>query len=227
MKQDVGGARRTNSEERADDAGSGHRGFQNVRLEPLIEKIRGAHGHELHEVVFVFSVEILKALAEEGEFFQVARIEGSGIRRNHGENRLYEPAHRDHRLAEFFVGFGVEFGVALEFAARFSVIVLAPEIIAAGHRRDRAVEREDFQAVAREIEIANDFRAKQRDNVREDGKFETGNDFFGNGRAAENIATLENQDFLACLGEIRRIHEAVVAAADYDDVVFLRHEFSR
>ena len=93
----------------------------------------------------------------------------------------------DHRLAEFFVGFGVELGVAFEFAARFAVIVLAPEIIAVGHRRDRAVERENFQAVAREVEVANDFWAKQRDDVRENRKFEAGDDFFGDGCAAENV----------------------------------------
>ena len=227
VEQNVGGARRANAEERADDSGGGHGGFEHVGLEPLIEKIGGAHGHELDEIVFVFGVEILEALAEEGEFFQVARIEGSGIGRNHAEDRLHEAAHRDHGLAEFFVGFGVELGVALEFAARFAVIVHAPEIIAVGHGRDRAVERQNFQAVAREIEIANDFRAQQRDDVGKDGKFEAGDDFFGDGGAAENVAAFEDEDFLAGFGEIRRVHQAVVAAADHDDVVFLCHGFLR
>jgi hypothetical protein len=126
VEQDVGGAGRANAEKRADDARGGHRGFERVGLKPLVEKIGGAHGHELDEIVFVFGFEILETLAEEGEFFQVARIERSGIRRNHGQNRFDETAHGDHGLAKFFVGFGVELGVALEFAACFSVVVLAP-----------------------------------------------------------------------------------------------------
>ena len=203
MQQNVGGAGRADAEECADDSGGGHRGFEDVGLKPLVEKIGGAHGHELDEIVFVFGGESLEALAEEGEFFQVARIERGGIRRNHAENRLDEAAHRDHGLAEFFVGFGVEFGVALDFAARFGVIVDAPEMIAVGHGRESAVERKNFQAVARKIEIANDFRAKKRDDVRKNGKFEAGDDFFGDGGAAENVAAFEDEDFLSRLARDR------------------------
>ena len=133
-----------------------------------------------------------KRLPRKGEFFQVARIERSGIRRNHAEDRFYEAAHRDHGLAEFFVGFGIEFGVALEFAARFAVIVLAPKIIAVGHGRHGAVERQNFQAVAWKVEVANNFWAKQRDDVRKNGKFEAGNDFFGDGGAAEDVTFFED-----------------------------------
>ena len=166
----------------------------------------------------------MKALSEECELFQITRIERGGIGRNHAQNRLHEAAHRDHRLAEFFVGFGVELRVALDFAARFGVIVDAPEVIAVGHGRESAVERKNFEAVAREIEVANNFRAKKRDDVRKNGKFEAGNDFFGDGGAAENVAAFENEDFLPCFGEVSRIDEAVVAATDDNYVVALRHE---
>ena len=84
VEQNVSGAGRTNAEEGADDAGGGHGGFEDIGFKPLVEEIGGAHGHELDEIVFVFGFEILEALAEEGEFFEVARIERSGIRRNHG-----------------------------------------------------------------------------------------------------------------------------------------------
>ena len=224
VQQNVGGARRTNAEEGADDAGSGHGRFQHVRFEPLIQKIGGAHGHELYEIVFVLGGERLEALAEEGEFFQIARIERGGVGWNHAQDGLHEAAHGHHGLAEFLVGLGVKLGVALEFAARAAVIVLAPEIIAAGHGRDGAVERKNFQAVARQVEIANNFRAQKRDHVGEDGKFEAGNDFFGDRGAAQNVTAFEDEDFFARLGEVSRVHKAIVAAADYDDVVAFRHE---
>src|SRR6266436_1541873 len=47
MKKNVGGARGTDAEEGADDAGGGYGGFENIGLEPLVEEIGGAHGHEL------------------------------------------------------------------------------------------------------------------------------------------------------------------------------------
>src|ERR1700674_1782719 len=67
VKEDVGGARRTNAEECADDAGSGHGGFQNVRFEPLVKKIGGAHGHELDESVALVGRKFAEALEEEVE----------------------------------------------------------------------------------------------------------------------------------------------------------------
>jgi hypothetical protein len=107
------------------------------------------------------------------------------------------------------------------------VIILAPEAVAVGHGGHGAVERENFQAVAREIEIANDFWSKQRDYVGENREFKSGDDFFGDGGATQDVTFFEDQDFFAGLGEVGRVHEAVVATADYDDVVFLCHEFVR
>jgi len=75
VQQNIGGAGRADAKKRADNSRGGHRRLQNVRLEPLIEKIGGAHGHKLHEVVFVLSGERLESLAEECELLQIARIE--------------------------------------------------------------------------------------------------------------------------------------------------------
>jgi hypothetical protein len=114
--------------------------------------------------------------------------------------------------------------VALDFATGFGVIVDAPEVITVGHGRESAVERKNFEAVAGEIEVANNFRTKKRDDVRENREFKAGDYFFGDGCAAENVAAFEDQDSLSCLGEVSRIHKAVVAAADDNNVVTLRHE---
>ena len=74
--------------------------------------------------------ELLKSLAQARELFPVARVEGSRVGRNHRQNRLHEPAHRDHGLREIVVRLGVEFGMPLEFAPRLRVIVHAPKIVA-------------------------------------------------------------------------------------------------
>ena len=38
------------------------------------------------------------------------------------------------------------------------MIVHAPQVVAVRHRREGAVERQDLQAVSRQIELADDFR---------------------------------------------------------------------
>jgi PQQ-dependent dehydrogenase (methanol/ethanol family) len=56
-------------------AGRRHRGFQHVRLEPLIQEVDGAHRQELDLVVLVPIAQRLKAPAEEDEVHQPPRIE--------------------------------------------------------------------------------------------------------------------------------------------------------
>ena len=72
----------------------------------------------------------------------------------------------------------------------------------------------------RQIEIANDLRPQQRDHVGANGKLEAGKDLFGHRGAAQHVAALQHQDFLAGARQIGGVHQAVVAAADHDGVVF-------
>ncbi len=220
VQQDVGGAGRAHAEKRADDSRRRHGGLEHVGLEPLVEEIDRAHGHELHLVVLVFAVEVFEAAAQEQQLHQVFGIERRGVGRHHGEDGLHEAAHLQHGLAELLVGFGVELGVARDFAARLAVIVDAPEIVAVGHGSERTVERQNFEPVARQIEFANDLGPQQRNYVGADGKLEAGENFFGAGGTAENVAALEHQDFLAGAGQISGVDQAVVSAADYDGVIF-------
>ena len=144
MQQNISGSRRTNSKKRSDNAGGGHRGFKYICLKPLIEKISGAHGHELNQCVALVGRKASKALHQEMKLLEIARFERRGVRRNHGQHRLHEAAHRRHHLREFVVGFGVDAGMAANFALRARVIVHSPEVISIGHRRERAIERQDF-----------------------------------------------------------------------------------
>src|ERR1700681_3413114 len=51
VKENVSGAGRTNAEERADNAGSGHGGFEDIGFKQLVEKMGGTNGHERAESV--------------------------------------------------------------------------------------------------------------------------------------------------------------------------------
>src|SRR5580704_7504181 len=103
------------------------------------------------------------------------------------------------------------------------MVVHAPEGIPIGHGRERTIERKNFEAVARKLKLANDFRAKQRDDVRTFRKKEPGEDFFGNGSASKDMAAFEGKHLFPCLSKVSGVHETVVAAADDHDVVVLRH----
>jgi len=96
-------------------------------------------------------------------------------------------------------------------------------MIAVWHGGERAVEWKDFEAMAGEIEFANDFGTEEGDYIRAFGEQKAGDDFFGDGGAAENVAAFEDENFLAGFGEIGSVDQAVVAAADDDCVVMLRH----
>ena len=220
VQQNVGGSGRAHAEKGADDSRGRHRGLEHVGLEPLVEKVDRAHGHELHLVVLVFAVEVFEAAAQEQQLHQVFGIQRGGIGRHHGEDRLHEAAHLQHRLAEFVVGLGVELGVARNLAPRHAVIVDAPQVVAVGHGREGAVERQDFKAVPGQIEFANDLRPQQRHHVGAHGKLEAGENLLGDGRAAQHVPPLQNQDFLPRSCQIGCVDQAIVAAANHDGVIF-------
>ena len=102
------------------------------------------------------------------------------------------------------------------------MIVHPPEVVIV-EWRDRPVQRQDLEAVLGELELADDLRTKQRDDVGEDAEAVPGHDLLGNRRATQHVPTLEDDDLLARLREVRRGHETVVASADHDRVVALGH----
>ena len=85
---------------------------------------------------------------------------------------------------------------------------------------------QNFEAVAREIEIANDFGPQERNDVGENREFEAGNDLFGDRRAAQHVALFEHQHLAPGARQIGRVHQAVVPAADNDYIVRRSHAMS-
>src|SRR5271168_5313005 len=114
--------------------------------------------------------------------------------------------------------------MASELPARLRMIIDPPEMISVGHGRYRAIERKNLESMAGQIEVADNLRAQQGHHIRKYGKLEAGNDFFGNCSAAEHVPPFEHEHFLALAGEISRVDQAVVPAADDNNVVFLGHE---
>jgi hypothetical protein len=78
-------------------------------------------------------------------------------------------------------------------------------MIAVGHWGKRAVEGKDFQAVAGEIEFANDFWAEERDYIGAFGEKKTRDDLFGDRGTAEDVPAFEDENFFAGFGKISGI----------------------
>src|SRR6267154_4735897 len=110
-----------------------------------------------------------------------------------------------------------------DLTPRLGMIVDAPQMISVGHRRERAVERQNLQAMTRQIQFANDLRAEQGNDVRTNRELETRKDFLGHRGAAQHMPSFEYEHTFARARQIRGINQAVVAAADYNDVIFLSH----
>ena len=164
-----------------------------------------------------------KRLPEEEEVLQAVERELRRVGRRHAQDRLDEAAHVGHGLAVLVVGLGVDLRVAGDLAAGLGVVVDAPEVVAVEHRREGAVEREDLEAVARQVEVPDDLGPQERDDVGADRELEAGEDLLGHRRAAEDVAPLEDEDLLAGAREVGGVDQAVVAASDDDDVVLRAH----
>ena len=67
---------------------------------------------------------------------------------------------------------GIARRVPRELATRLVGVAPAGEIVAVVERRDRALERQDLQAVPRQFEIADDLRPQQAHDVREHRELE-------------------------------------------------------
>ena len=167
--------------------------------------------------------------SEAAERQQRARVERGQVGRGDREDRLDEAGHLDHELAVFLVGLGVGRRPAAELADRPAVVVDPPEVVAAAlgrarrpaERRERPVERQDVEAVARQLELADDLGPEQRDDVREDREPEAREELLGDRGAAEDVALLEDERLQPGPGQVGGADEPVVAAADDDRVVAL------
>src|SRR5216684_7716437 len=107
-----------------------------------------------------------------------------------------------------------------DFPACLAMVIYAPQVISTGHGREGAIKRQDFQSVSGKIKVADYLRPQQRYDVRTNGKFESGENFFRHRGPAEHVTALQHEDFLTRACEIRGVGQAIVSAADYDYVVF-------
>ena len=144
------------------------------------------------------------------------------VGRDDRQDRLDEAGHLRHQEAVLLVCLRIVQRPAPQLAHRAAVVVDAPQVVVV-ERGERAVEGQDREAVARQLQLAHDLGPKQRDDVRGDAEPEPRHDLLGDGGASEDVAALEHDDAEPGACQICAADEAVVAAADDDRVVALLH----
>ena len=157
----------------------------------------------------------------------VAGRQAGGIGRDDVKQVFDRPRHEEERAAVVVVGLGVADREAGDFAPGAVVVGVAVEAVPVGQRGESALERQDGKPVAGQVELADDLRAHQAHHVREHAVAEAREDLFGDGGAADERSRLQHADIQTGTRQVGRMDEAVVAAADYDDVVLLRHRDRR
>ncbi len=227
VQQNICGSGRAGSEQCADDPACRFGRLQRFGLEPFVQVIGRAHGQQLVERVKVLRPEIAEMPAESCQSGEVPWTERRRVGRHHAEQRLHRARHPVQHATELVVGLRVAQRVTRDLASILVVIVALREVVAGGEGRQRALERQNVQTVAREIKVANDLRPEQAHHVREDGEREPGKDLLAQRRAADLLATLDHEDALPASRQVRCADQAVVPAADHDRVVFLSHRYAR
>ena len=116
---------------------------------------------------------------------------------------------------------------APELADRPAVVVDPPQVVATARRRpvaleqrrERAVERQDVEAVLRQLEIADDLGPQQAHDVARRPRIGSPGRSPRSRRRHRGLALLEDEGLQAGARQIGRADEAVVAATDDDRVV--------
>src|SRR5439155_795855 len=176
-----------------DDAPRRHRGHDRVVFEPLLEEVGRAHGHELDECDLEVGGKVPESLRQRGQRKPLARVEAAGVRRHYRQDRLDEPDDLHDQLPELVVGLGVVHREPPQLVIGAPGVVRHPQIVAV-QRREAAVEGEDLQVVAGELELTDDLWPEQRDHVGGHAEPEPGEHFLGHRGAAHQVPALQHED---------------------------------
>src|SRR5207245_6966912 len=124
------------------------------------------------------------------------RIQGTDIRRRHGEGGRDELRHAGHEAAEPRHRLRI---APREFRNRLEGVFFGPvieQVAPVGERRETRFLRDYFEAVGWQIEISDDLRAEEAAHVRADGETESRIELLRDRRSFEDMTSLEGADFL-------------------------------
>ncbi len=189
---------------------------EKVRLEPFGGEVGHGHGPPPQHVLGLDATQHPKAQGHAQERQGIAEAGRPGIGGRHledaGENRRDAP----ESAVEARPGLRVPSGPGRESGGGLCGVAPEPQPSAVGVGSEDA--RLGLRGLDRNAEVAHDGGAEGARRMGEGRGLEARVDLLGDRRAAHDGAPLENEGFPSGLGEVGRRDEAVVAAADHDDV---------
>ena len=224
MQQHIGGPRRIGTRQIADDGVKAQHRLDRIGFEPAIERFTGRFAKQVERDLE--AVGLPQPLAEPRKLAKFAQSAGEIAEQQIGRRLEHQTAQHRRGAADFGLIVGVTLCVTHtelgDFARRAA---LAGEQVPAVGQRQKILRAafDDAQAVAVQIEIANDLGLQEAHRIGRGRVAETGMKFFGHACAADHIATLEHTHPQASHAEIGRAGQPVVAGSD-DDGVKLGHE---
>ncbi len=214
----VSGARGVGAGPDADDAGRGDRALEVVVLEERVEHVADGHREDpdqLLDVALGHAGDAPGLLEDARDVDRSLRAQRGGLADHH---RPHEVGGHEEEVLELLVAGGVLLRELGDRLAGLADVVVEDDRAVGSHRGVGGVEGVRLVAVALQLEVVDDLRLEHRDDVggaRDAGAWP---DLFGHARAAEDVATLEDERPEAGASEVGTGSQAVVPAADHDRV---------
>ena len=217
-KQENGGAASgPRAQSGAKDSAGGDGGAEELGLEKFGDEIGGGHrapAQKIEDAFFAEAADVPAGFEEIPEILGRRRVDRG---RSDRGNLAEDFGNFGDGFGKFRVVGGVFCGEAGDAAGGLGVIVVKKERAAVGRRgEDARIGIEDLPILLVEAHVARDVGAERADGVRKCRGAIAGVKFFGDGAAADNFASFENDGFEAALGEIKSGDECVVTTADDD-----------
>ena len=209
----------------SDDSVEAEDRLDRIALEPLVEHVAGGAGEKLDEVALPFEVERTQTVSDFGGVHEGAELSAKPLPRLQIGRRVQR--ERTQHIRQAFETRLVSVEPSGVVSGKLGHLVFRPprahlQIAPVGQGQEiRQRAFDDAEPMTIKLKVADDCRVQKRDGVGGDRIAEAGVKFLGDRRAADLCAPLEHGDFKAGHGEIGRRDEAIVTAADHDDV---RHQ---
>jgi hypothetical protein len=224
VQRDEAGAGAPWAGPRADHAGDAEQPAHRVGLEALLDEIGDARGEQAGQVERRAYVHLAQLGEERGLLGQRLGALGPELGRDLVQQRADERAEPGEPFLPPLVRVGVVRGELADLGAARRRVVGEREVAAVGARREVRALWIDVVAVLGQAQVAHHRLGEQAHDVRQAGDREIGAEgLFGDRGAADGVPAFQHEHAAAGAGKVTGGDEAVVAAADDDHVVSVRH----
>ena len=200
MQKNIGGTGRIDAQAGADNARSGKMRLDQVVFKVFIEKVADGHGPEAESLGQFLGAQTVGAFDQIKQLLQVADLERGWIGSRTKQKGPDETALPDDGLAEPVIGIDIAWFMAGDFPAQCVMIGMIGEIVAVTRKTGTALVRDHLKSETREFEVAHDFAAQQRTDIRAIGIGPAFVERAAYGSTADPVVFFDDKDFHPGLG---------------------------